>query len=217
MADVIKKSNLFRAWKIFLIRKHNKRELFYTLLLLGALLLSFTRFLNYVELRAGISFRDPLLNLFTPIDFTWIIFSLIYIGLIIAIYFFIKDPHLFVTALQSYLVLVLFRTVAMYLLPLNPPADMIPLNDPFVQIFGNGEILTKDLFFSGHTATLFLFFMVANKKILKVTFLSFAVIVGISVLLQHVHYSIDVFTAPFFSYTSVKFAAYIKKRLLLKY
>ena len=217
MPDTNKQNNLFRAWKIFLIRKHNKRELLVTLILLAVILLSFTRFLNYVELRAGFTFTDPLLNLFAPIDLTWIIFGLIYVGLIIAIYSFIKDPMLLLVALQSYLVLVLFRTTAMYLLPLNPPADMISLNDPFVQIFGSGEILTKDLFFSGHTATLFLLFLVANKKTLRIIFLSFAVIVGISVLLQHVHYSIDVFTAPFFSYTSVKLAAYLKKRFLLKY
>jgi membrane-associated phospholipid phosphatase len=217
MTDINKKTDLFKAWKIFLIRKHNKKELIFTLILLAGALLSFTRFLNYVELRAGFIFTDPLLNLFFPVDLTWLIFGLIYIGLILAIFFFIKDPHLLLTALQSYLVLVLFRTAAMYLLPLNPPPDMIPLNDPFVQIFGSGEILTKDLFFSGHTATLFLLFMVADKRILKIIFLSFAVIVGISVLLQHVHYSIDVFTAPFFSYTSVKFAAYIKKRYQLKY
>ena len=217
MPDINKKTNVFRAWKIFLIRKHNKKELLFTLILLAAMLLGFTRFLNFVELRAGFSFNDPLLNIFAPIDFTWVIFGLIYAGLIIAIFFFIKDPHLLLTALQSYLVLVIFRSAAMYLLPLNPPADMIPLNDPFVQIFGSGEILTKDLFFSGHTATLFLLFMVANKRILKVIFLSFAGIVGISVLLQHVHYSIDVFTAPFFSYSSVKFAAYVKKRYQLKY
>src|ERR1035437_5978863 len=176
MPDINKKTYLFRAWKIFLIRNHNKKELFFTVILLAAVLLSFTRFLNYVELRAGFTFRDPLLKLFTPFDLTWVIFGLIYAGLIIAIFFFIKDPHLFLTALQSYLVLVIFRTAAMYLLPLNPPPDMIPLNDPFVQIFGSGEILTKDLFFSGHTATLFLLFLVANKRILKVIFLSFAVI-----------------------------------------
>ena len=217
MTDVNKKTDFFKAWKIFLIRKHNKKELLITVILLAAVLISFTRFLNYVEIRAGFAFSDPLLNLFAPIDLTWVIFGLIYAGLIIAIFFFIKDPHLLLTALQAYLVLVLFRTAAMYLLPLNPPADMIPLNDPFVQIFGSGEILTKDLFFSGHTATLFLLFMVANKRILKVMFLSFAVIVGISVLLQHVHYSIDVFSAPFFTYTSVKFAAYIKKKYQLKY
>ena len=143
MSDVNKQSNFFRAWKIFLIRKHNRRELLTTLILLGVILLSFTRFLNYVELRAGFTFTDPLLNLFAPIDLTWIIFGLIYIGLVLAIYFFMKDPVLLLAALQSYLILVLLRTAAMYLLPLNPPSDMIPLNDPFVQIFGSGEILTK--------------------------------------------------------------------------
>jgi hypothetical protein len=217
MTDINKKIDFFKSWKIFLIRKHNKKELFFTVIILAGVLLCFTRFLNYVELRAGFTFTDPLLNLFSPLDLTWLIFGLIYIGLILAIFFFIKDPHIFLTALQAYLVLVLFRTAAMYLLPLNPPLDMIPLNDPFVQIFGSGEILTKDLFFSGHTATLFMLFMVANKRIPKIIFLSFAVIVGFSVLLQHVHYSIDVFSAPFFSYTSVKFAAYIKKRYQLKY
>ena len=217
MTDTNKKVLFFKAWKIFLIRKRNKKELFYTLMLLAIILLSFTRFLNYVELRAGFTFVDPLLILFTPIDLTWIIFGLIYIGLITAIVFFIKDPHMLLIAFQSYTVLVLFRTAAMYLLPLNPPPDMIPLNDPFVQIFGSGEILTKDLFFSGHTATLFLLFLVANTRTLKFIFLAFAAIIGISVLLQHVHYSIDVFTAPFFSYTSVKLAAYIRKKYLLKY
>ena len=217
MTDINKKTDFFKSWKIFLIRRHNKKELFFTVIILAGVLLCFTRFLNYVELRAGFTFTDPLLNLFSPLDLTWLIFGLIYIGLILAIFFFIKDPHIFLTALQAYLVLVLFRTAAMYLLPLNPPLDMIPLNDPFVQIFGSGEILTKDLFFSGHTATLFMLFMVANKRIPKIIFLSFAVIVGFSVLLQHVHYSIDVFSAPFFSYTSVKFAAYIKKRYQLKY
>ena len=216
MTGINKQNYLFKSWKIFLIRKHNKKELLITLIVLAAVLLSFTRFLNYIELRPGFTFYDPLLNLFTPINLTWIIFGLIYLGLITAIFYFIKDPHLLINALQAYTVLVLFRTAAMYLLPLNPPHSMIPLNDPFVQIFGSGEILTKDLFFSGHTATLFLLFLVADKRFLKIVFLSFAVIIGISVLLQHIHYSIDVFTAPFFSYTSVKFATYIKKRYWLK-
>ena len=90
------------------------------------MLLGFTRFLNFVELRAGFSFNDPLLNLFTPVDFTWVIFGLIYAGLIIAIFFFIKDPHLLLTALQSYLVLVIFRSAAMYLLPLEPTGRYDP-------------------------------------------------------------------------------------------
>ena len=66
MTDKIKPDNYFREWKIFLIRKHNKKEFLYTVILLAAVLLGFTRFLNYVELRAGFTFSDPLLNLFLP-------------------------------------------------------------------------------------------------------------------------------------------------------
>jgi hypothetical protein len=216
MPDINRQNQLVRVWKVFLIRKHHKKELLYSIIVLALLLFSFTRFLNYVELRAGYTFHDPLLNLFSPVDLTWLIFGLIYIGLVTAIFFFIKDPQLLMTALQSYIILLIFRITAMYLLPLNPPAQMIPLNDPFVQMFGQGEVLTKDLFFSGHTSLLFLFFLVSKGRVLKGVFLSCAIIVGISVLLQHVHYSIDVFTAPFFSFTSVKLAEYLKKGSQLK-
>jgi membrane-associated phospholipid phosphatase len=217
MHDINKKNRFSREWKIFLIRKHNKNELYLTLFLLAAVLLTFTRFLYFIELRSGISFNDPMLELFDPVKLNWLIFGLLYTGLIIAVFFFIKDPHLMLTAMQSYVILVLFRIAAMYLLPLNPPSDMLPLNDPFVQMFGTGEILKKDLFFSGHTSTLFLIFIIAKERIQKSLFLFLALFVGISVLLQHVHYSIDVFTAPFFAFTAVKLALYIKKKYQVKF
>lgn len=215
MHDLYKKNQLVRIWKTFLIRKHHKRELLLTVLLLAILLTSFIRFLNQIELRAGESFVDPLLNIFQPIDLTWVIFSLIYISLITAIISLARDPSNLLNALQAFIILGVIRTVALFLMPLNPPPGMLPLNDPFVQMFGPGVILTKDLFFSGHTSTLFLLFLTANGKILKGIFLFCAIIVGISVLLQHVHYSIDVFSAPFFSYGSVKLAELIKKRYIL--
>ena len=58
--------------------------------------------------------------------------------------------------------MVIFRTSAINLVPLEPPDTILLLNDPFVQLFGKGEILTKDLFFSGHTGTLFLLFLLAR-------------------------------------------------------
>jgi membrane-associated phospholipid phosphatase len=81
---------------------------------------------------------------------------------------------------------------------------MIILNDPFVEFFGTGKTLTKDLFFSGHTATLFILFLVSKKKIIKTVFLISTIAVAISVLLQHVHYTIDVFAAVFFTYACYK-------------
>lgn len=215
MHDLQNKNQLVRIWKTFLIRKHHKRELLLTLLSLAILLTCFIKFLNHIELRVGETFSDPLLKIFPPIDLTWVIFSLIYISLIAAIISLARDPSNLLFALQAFIIMGVIRTVSLFLMPLNPPPGILPLNDPFVQMFGQGEILTKDLFFSGHTSTLFLLFLTAHGKFLKGIFLFSAIIVGISVLLQHVHYSIDVFSAPFFSYGSVKLAEQFKKKYIL--
>lgn len=92
----------------------------------------------------------------------------------------------------------------MYLTPFNAPENILVLNDPFVQLFGKGEILTKDLFFSGHTGTSFLLVLLVDNKKLKVVFLIATILVGSAVLLQHVHYTIDVFVAPFVAYSSYR-------------
>jgi membrane-associated phospholipid phosphatase len=102
--------------------------------------------------------------------------------------------------------MVIFRMIAMYLLPLDPPPAMIPLQDPMVEFFGTGKLLTRDLFFSGHTSTLFLLFLVTPRGILKSLFLGCTILVAVAVLVQHVHYTIDVFAAPFFAYAAVKLA-----------
>jgi membrane-associated phospholipid phosphatase len=102
----------------------------------------------------------------------------------------------------------------MFLLPLEPPALLIPLRDPFVQYLGTGTLLTKDLFFSGHTSTLFLLFLTARGARLKAIFVVCTVGVAISVLLQHVHYSVDVFVAPFFAYAAYRVALAIDRKSL---
>jgi membrane-associated phospholipid phosphatase len=167
-------------------------------------LTSLANFLNYVEARQGVLLPDPLLNLFNPIDLTWLIFALIYISLVVAIATLSQSPKRLMFAIQLYTLMVAVRIAAMYLLPLEPPATMIILNDPLVEFFGTGQTLTKDLFFSGHTATLFILFLVSEKKIIKTVFLISTIAVAIAVLLQHVHYFIDVFAAVFFTYACYK-------------
>jgi hypothetical protein len=191
-------------WKSFFQNKRYRIEFVITIIILIPLLLSFSQFLLFVERRAGVILNDPLLNSFNPIDLTWLIFALIYLSLIIFIITTFNKPGRLLLALQSYGLMVIFRTIAMYITPFEPPATLLLLNDPFVQLFGEGDILTKDLFFSGHTGTLFLLFLLEENKTLKSIFLSATIIVGTAVLLQHVHYTIDVFVAPFISYTSYK-------------
>ena len=58
-----------------------------------------------------------------------------------------------------------------------------------------------NFFYSGHTAFPFLLALIFwDNKYLRYLFLGLAVFFGASVLLAHVHYSIDVFAAPFIVY-----------------
>jgi hypothetical protein len=92
---------------------------------------------------------------------------------------------------------------------------MIPLSDPFAEYFTAGSVMTKDLFFSGHTATLFFLFLITEKKILRYIFLCATMAVAILVLAQHVHYTIDVFAAPFFTYGAYKAILLIRRKINL--
>ncbi|WP_337864734.1 phosphatase PAP2-related protein [Ignavibacterium sp.] len=187
-------------WKKYFSSNKNQIEFLISILILALVLFSLTNFLNYVESRNGFSFSDPILSLFKPIDLTWLTFTLIYGALITAIFKLISRPEKLLFAIQLYTLMVIVRMISMWLLPLNPPAQMILLNDPFVEFFGTGKTLTKDLFFSGHTATLFILFLTSDEKKFRMIFLFFTIAVAICVLMQHVHYSIDVFAALIFTY-----------------
>jgi len=198
-------------WKEFLKEKRNRAELIISLFLLAVVLTSLANFLNYVEARQGVLLPDPLLNLFNPFDLTWLTFALIYVSLVVAIATLSKNPKRLLFAVQLYTLMVAVRIIAMYLLPLQPPAKMIILNDPLVEFFGTGQTLTKDLFFSGHTATLLILFLVSEKKIVKTVFLISTILVAIAVLLQHVHYTIYVFATVFFTYACYKLLLKVRK------
>lgn len=180
--------------------------------LLVVALVALSRFLLVVESRQGSILSDPLLRLFAPHDVTWLTFGFIYAGLAAGIGVLSRYPERCVLAFQSYVVLVGFRIAAMALMPLDPPATMMALKDPLVELFGTGTTLTKDLFFSGHASTLFLLYLVMPSKALRAVFLLCAVGVAACVLLQHVHYGIDVYAAPFFAYAAVAVVRAVNNR-----
>lgn len=200
------------SWKSFLKDKKNLTEFVITAIVVTAVIIAFSHFLHFVEQRDGVVLNDPLLNAFNPIDLTWLTFALIYLSLIIFVVTTFNKPDKLLIAFQAYGLLLIFRTIAMYLTPFEAPETIILLDDPFVQFFAKGDILTKDLFFSGHTGTLFLVFLLAENKTLKTIFLILTILVGSAVLLQHVHYSIDVFVAPFVAYGAYR----IIKKLHIK-
>ena len=168
-------------------------------------LLVFRAFLDVVELRQGVVLVDPLLPFLTPVDLTWITFGLIYGGLVFAIIRLLPQPSLLLRMIAAYIILVLIRMACMYAVPLEPPPGAIPLVDPFVEFFGApGTTLTRDLFFSGHTAILFLLGLGMPAR--NISFLLFLATgaVAVCVLVQHVHYTIDVLVAPLAAYAAFR-------------
>ena len=205
----MKSKNFLSTWKAELADKNFRNSFFVTVISTLITLLLFTNYRIYNETRIGVEIPDPFLSLFSPIDLTWSTFILIYLGLITGLYFFIQRPRVLVHALLTYTILVLFRMLLMYSLPLESPHDIISLRDPFVEQFGTGIPLDKDYFFSGHTATMFMMYLLIYTPVLKKIFLVGSTLVGLSVILQHTHYTVDVLVAPFVAYTSFRIALHV--------
>lgn len=193
-------------WKIFLANKSSRNQFLISTGLLIILLFMLPKFLLFVENRSGVVLNDPVLTLFSPIDFTWLIFIIIYLSVFLTIIKLLDNPLQILKGIRVYALMVFSRMLAMYLIPLEPPPLMIELRDPLVEIIGGaGQVLTKDLFFSGHTATMFIMYLITKKNgLFKNCLLIATISIAILVLLQHIHYSIDVLTAFFISYTSFK-------------
>nr|WP_262898458.1 sphingomyelin synthase family protein [Hymenobacter negativus] len=60
--------------------------------------------------------------------------------------------------------------------------------------------IVRDLFFSGHTATMVLLLLVGRGKMWRWILGLMTVAVGVLVLVQRVHYSYDVLAAPLFAW-----------------
>ncbi|MEJ5352386.1 MAG: phosphatase PAP2-related protein [Melioribacteraceae bacterium] len=204
---------LKNIWQPKLLDKNFRTKFFISSFLLLIILLSLAKFLEYNETRTGFSFNDPILILFKPIDITWLTFVLIYSGVVVILVHLTFHPDNFLIAIQAYSLTALLRLITIFLLPLNAPVTIIPLKDPIVEFFGGGNTLLRDLFFSGHTATMFVFFLAAKNRKLKIIFLISTVLVGLFVLIQHVHYTIDVIAAPFFAYTSYRIIIILNRKL----
>jgi hypothetical protein len=178
-----------------------------TLPALVATLAALAALVKWVENRPGVVLPDPVLALLAPRDATWPVFTLIYVGILLAVFLLVRSPVRLLLGVQAYVAMALLRILVMWATPLDPPPGMIVLEDPLVQMFGGAaRPLTRDLFFSGHTSTMFLLFLAVPGRPTKAFFLACTVGVGSLVLLQHVHYTVDVLAAPPFAYAAWRMA-----------
>lgn len=167
-----------------------------------ALMLSFfPLFFSLIEKRDGVMLHDFVLSNIPTYDVSLLTFIIIW-GMTIFLWIrCIQKPAIFIVALYSLILLFLVRMVTISLVPLNPPAGLIPMRDPISSLFYGGPkvFITKDLFFSGHTSTQLMIYFCLEKKKDKLIALMCTLLVGALVLIQHVHYTIDVVAALLFT------------------
>lgn len=195
-------SAVIRAWSDAGTGRRFRLEALLTVTALVTVLAALAHFLAWVERRPGVVLPDPLLAVIPPRDVTWITFALVYLGILTAVVVLLPYPRRLLLGMQAYVVMVLLRMAAMAVTPLEPPPGMLALRDPLVQLLGTGQVLTRDLFFSGHTSTAFLLALLAPGRATRAFFLACTAAVAGCVLWQHVHYTVDVLVAPLFAFAS---------------
>lgn len=188
-------------WKESWTEKKFRIQFILTFVLLSGLLFSLSYFFAYIEGREGYVVKDVILNLFSPFDLSLYTFLIIYSAAVFTIINVLPKPFLFLKGVQAYAIMLLLRLITLYFIPLNAPEHIIPLNDPFIEQFFYGQTrITKDLFFSGHVATVCLLYLVNPTKKLKWFYFIVVILVSVFIIIQRVHYSFDVFAAPLFAW-----------------
>jgi hypothetical protein len=174
-----------------------------TLMLAGSMLVALILsampfFFQEIEQRPGVQLHDWVLAQIPAHDVSVYIFLIIWgMGLLTLIRA-IQSPAIYVRYVWLYIVICLTRLLTITLVPLEAPMGLVELVDPITNIFYGHSVVTKDLFYSGHTATLITMYVCLTRKTDRLLALLATFTVGLLLLVQHVHYTVDVLAAPVF-------------------
>ena len=186
------------TWSYFIKNPVYKRKLIIGIVSVCLVLLSLPFFFQAVEKRQGHVLNDVVLTSLPAHDVSIPIFGLLWsMALLMAIRS-LQSPFTFLLFIYSFVLVEATRIITISAIALNAPEGLIPLIDPISNSFYGKTFITKDLFYSGHTAMQFLFFLCLTKRTDKLIALCCTLTIAILVLIQHVHYTIDVLAAfPF--------------------
>jgi len=181
----------------------------------GLVLLAVSLVINYLAgtyatEQAGSAVRDIILDHIPTMDVDGI-----FIYGIIAFFVFIAGllihrPKRAPFVLKSLSLFIIIRSFFLVLTHIGPAAQTaaFPTNG-LMAIF----TFTGDLFFSAHTGLPFLMALVFwQNRWLRIVFLCISILFGVVVLLGHIHYSIDVFSAFFITFGIYKIAEKLFKK-----
>lgn len=173
----------------------------------------FSIFLDFHEGRVDHlewTISDPLFPILPRRDVSILIFPLTYGTIIIYAIYQWKVKFFLSRLMLSYALLILFRVITLSIFPLKEPASIVFLQDPFLNTIIYNHTIDSDLFFSGHTGLLLICLFITKKWIFAVL----GLILGILLLIQRVHYTVDILGAIPFAYLAVILSKIILNKIV---
>lgn len=167
---------------------------------------------DYATLRASDSVTDIVLSntRVYDVDAMFVFGALIMVAIIAGVIIF--NPKSAPFSVKSIALFVFIRAIFVSLTHIRIFPFHAVLDYSFLSTsqFWNGIFTGNDLFFSGHTGLPFLMALIWWKnRFLRTLFLLFSFTFAVVVLLGHLHYSIDVLSAFFITYTIWHIAMYL--------
>ena len=195
-----------------IIAEHKKHWTEKTLLvssLVGILFFSISLFINkiaagYATRSASNYVNDIFLSNLPVVNVDFVVNDLAIIFLIFIVCLLIIKPKRISFVLKSAALFVAIRAAFVVMTHLGPfPQQSIIYQDDYLRSFNIGG----DFFFSGHTGLPFLMALIFwDEKWIRYTCIIASIVFGTSVILGHLHYSIDVFGAFFITFTILHLA-----------
>jgi hypothetical protein len=159
---------------------------------------------HYVGLVKEVAVGDIILNNLPTLDLDFIIVQGALILTLLIIILLILQPKYLSFTIKSLALFIIIRAFFISLTHLGSSPDQLALDTQSIG-FGLYNFLYNtrgDFFFSGHTGVPFLFALIFwPEKFWRCLLFTISGLFGVAVLLTHIHYSIDVFAAPFMTYT----------------
>jgi hypothetical protein len=201
------------TWKEFWQSPKSKTYLWIAIGAFACMFVSVFFTLAYVEQRPGYVIEDWTLSfLGKPRDFSIPIFTITYFAMVYAIWTNVKRPKIFLHMFITYAIMQLTKCLVLLIVPLDPPTDILPLSDPILEtLFYRGNVNLKDLFFSGHVATVCIAGIYARGHLMKIVFFVFAIVLAFLMAQQRVHYILDAVVAPVFVWFAFRLSSWISK------
>lgn len=174
-----------------------------TLLFLLALIIQHFAY-NYIDNGInGVHVGDLLLDNLPSVNLDFFIVQGALLSTLLALYLFVAKPKYLPFSVKALALFIIIRSFFISLTHLGANLHQISLNTDSIG-FGVYDFLynaKNDFFFSGHVGAAFLFSLIFwEEKFWRISFLIISLIFAASMILAHMHYSIDIFAAPFITY-----------------